>query len=793
MATERIDIVINETGGKRVVNVIINIHQAADRAEKSISIFRRGMGLLGSAVSGAVAALRRLISNLFSVRTLITTIISGYALKQVIDYADSWQTASNKLAAFIDDADKVIVVQEELFAISRRSRSEFAATMTVYSRLLLSQDSLGISTKELLEVTETLNKAVILSGASSSEASAGLIQLSQGIASGALRGDELRSVLEQLPFVAQLLADHLKVTRGELRTLGTEGKITADIIVAALQGAADVVDERFGRTVPTLGQSFVVLRNSLERFIGKLAQATGILKSMSSAVLGLATMLDNLVEIFGAMNTKVSDGPLRAFAGREAAALLVEGSTVGKVLVSLTKELLFTDLVPALGRIMANAAIVLVTSILELLIRFTPQILTIVYVFAEALVSAIITTLRQAAPEIAATIGLRASGDSTESIQSTLAGAVSTIRTGASSAIVADLDLATENIKVYAEGVSYLAGVVREARGELDLLGDAANKDNVILDPKSAGELDAVLNGLRQEIDLTRDLSRSVGENKTIFDGTALAIAAFGENTEMANQKIAELDRLVDQLAHTQAIRKSAGELDAVLNGLRQEIDLTRDLSRSVGENKTIFDGTALAIAAFGENTEMANQKIAELNRLVDQLAHTQAIRKLAEDIGRAFADSFEGAIFEAKSFRDVVESLVKDISRLVFQELVSKQIAGGIAALLGGTGGAGGFGGLLKAFGFAGGGIVDQPTFMGFSGGRPVVAGEGNRPEAVVPLGDGNTLPVVIKNGGSGGSGGNTYSVSVNVHGVQDPRGMERSARQAGEQIVRTLRRYDR
>jgi tape measure domain-containing protein len=721
MATERIDIVINETGGERVVNVIINIHEAADRAEKSITLFRRGMNLLGSAVTGALGALRRLVSNLFSVRALLTTIISGYAIKQLFDYADAWQNATNKLAAFIDDADRVIAVQEELFAIARRSRSEFAATATVFQRLLLSQDSLGISTGELLEVTETLNKAVILSGASSQEASAGLIQLSQGIASGALRGEELLSVMEQLPFVAQLFADELKVTRGELRNLGTEGKITADIIINALRNAADVVDERFGRTAPTLGQSFTVLRNSFERFIGKLAQSTGLLQNTTNAILGMAKLLDDVVDILGALNTEVSDGPLNAFAGRDAGALLSQeqGSTVGEVLVSSIKELLFSDLLPAFGRIMGSTAVLLVSSIVEFLIRFTPQILVIVYTVAEAFVTAIINSIRQAAPQIADLFSLEGSTSDPASIQATLANAVGTIRAGAAADIAEDLALATGNVKAFAEGMSYLADTVRDARGEIDLLNDSVSSESSILDPKAAADF------------------------------------------------------------------------DELLRGISTEIDLVKDLSRSVAENKVILEGSELAMRAFGESSELAGQKIGELKTLVDQLESARALRALAEDIGDAFASAFEDAIFEAKSFRDVVEALVKDISRMVFQELVSKQIAQGIAGFLGGTGGTGG---LLSFLGFAEGGIVDQPTFMGFSGGKPVVAGEGDRAEAVIPLGDGNTVPVQMVGRGVVEQPQNvTYKTDIHVYGVQDVRGMERSSRHIVDSMQNQLRRGHR
>jgi tape measure domain-containing protein len=133
----------------------------------------------------------------------------------------------------------------------------------------LAGKDLGITQKELTQFTESLNQAIILSGASAVEAQAGLIQFSQGIASGALRGDELRSVLEQLPVVADILAKELNVTRGELRELGAQGAITSDIILKAFANARVELSERFARTVPTISQSFQVLRNAVVKTFGE--------------------------------------------------------------------------------------------------------------------------------------------------------------------------------------------------------------------------------------------------------------------------------------------------------------------------------------------------------------------------------------------------------------------------------------------------------------------------------------------------------------------------------------------
>ena len=136
-------------------------------------------------------------------------------LRQVHELTDF----QNRLRLVVDSEEEVRDVTQELFDIAQRTRVEFGAVSTVYSRTALAARDLGIDQSRLLQFTESVSQALILSGASAQEARGALIQLSQAIASGRLRGDELRSVLEQLPVVAQTIADSLGVTRGEFDRL----------------------------------------------------------------------------------------------------------------------------------------------------------------------------------------------------------------------------------------------------------------------------------------------------------------------------------------------------------------------------------------------------------------------------------------------------------------------------------------------------------------------------------------------------------------------------------------------
>src|SRR5690606_16856748 len=233
MAEERIDIVITERGSRVVRRNIEDIGNSARKSADGVDLLKRALAALG----GAVAA------------------------RELVRLLDTYTNLNNRLRATGLEAQNLTAVYQELRAVANDTRSSFEGSVELYSRLALSSKELGVSQRDLIEFTKSLNQAIILSGASATEAQAGLIQLSQGMASGTLRGDELRSVLEQLPAVADVIAKELGVTRGELRKMGEDGKITAGVILDAFKNARDELEQRFGRTVPTISQSFQVLQN----------------------------------------------------------------------------------------------------------------------------------------------------------------------------------------------------------------------------------------------------------------------------------------------------------------------------------------------------------------------------------------------------------------------------------------------------------------------------------------------------------------------------------------------------
>lgn len=181
----------------------------------------------------------------------------------------------SKLRLVTSGEAELAMVQENVIDLARDTRQSFEAVGELYARVARSSKELGASQSDILKVVKAVSQAIQISGNSAHEAEAGMIQLSQALASGTLRGDELRSVLEQMPRVAQAIAEGLGVTVGQLRKFGAEGKLTSQQVFQALISQSEKLNEEFSKLTPTIGQSFTVLFNELKRTTSELLRSSG--------------------------------------------------------------------------------------------------------------------------------------------------------------------------------------------------------------------------------------------------------------------------------------------------------------------------------------------------------------------------------------------------------------------------------------------------------------------------------------------------------------------------------------
>lgn len=224
----------------------------------------------------------------------VGSVIRGatYFVKQ----ADQLTLLQDKLALVTDSVTELAEVQRELFNISQNSRVALASTTDLYTRLERSTKGLNVSNKELLDVTKTINQTLLISGASAQSAQASLFQLGQGLGAGALRGEELNSVLEQTPRLAQAIAEGLGLGIGQLRKFASEGKLTSETVLQALKNQGVLVNEEFSNISLNVGQALVQVGNSTDNFISTFNRATSATKNLASSFSGLTDTIDKLSE-----------------------------------------------------------------------------------------------------------------------------------------------------------------------------------------------------------------------------------------------------------------------------------------------------------------------------------------------------------------------------------------------------------------------------------------------------------------------------------------------------------------
>lgn len=235
---------------------------------------------------------KRIVSSFRPVGTAMGAIVGGLGTRQVIQYADAWTEAGNKIAA----AEQVAGLQarslSDINDIADETRSGITATVDLYSKLLLATKGVAKSEEEVARATEVVNKAFKAGGAAASEQAAGVLQLGQALSSGFLQGDELRSLRENAPLLVRAIAEEFDTTIGGLKELGAEGKLTSDRVFAAILAGQVNIEAAFVKTDATIGDGFTRVRNALTEYIAVGDESVHATEKLVAALTFMAENLD---------------------------------------------------------------------------------------------------------------------------------------------------------------------------------------------------------------------------------------------------------------------------------------------------------------------------------------------------------------------------------------------------------------------------------------------------------------------------------------------------------------------
>ena len=268
-------------------NTTITI-SAVDKTQAAFNSVDRSLKKLQS-TSSAVA---RSVGGL---TTALNAAIAAFAIDKLIKFSDAAANIDSRLKLVTSSTQELTRAQSALFQIAQSTRNSFETTVDLYSRLARSTDNLGVTNAELEQVTKAVAQAITISGSSAASTQAAMVQLGQGFAAGALRGEELNSVMEQTPRVARAIADGLGITLGQLKEYGKEGKLTAEAVFNALKSQSDVLEQEFGKTNQTIAQSFTIVSNSAVRLAGVINEVTGANSSLGGVLRDVSSALDDIL------------------------------------------------------------------------------------------------------------------------------------------------------------------------------------------------------------------------------------------------------------------------------------------------------------------------------------------------------------------------------------------------------------------------------------------------------------------------------------------------------------------
>ena len=210
---------------------------------------------------------------------------------QVVQFADSITSLGNRLRTITPDASEVEKQFKAIAGIAINSRAPLEQVGDLFFRIARASGTLGISMKETAVITDSLSKAISSSGISAAEAAGPLLQLGQALQSGRFQGDELRSILEGMPIVTEALARELDVPIGQLRKLGSEGKITGQVFVDAMRKARDSIVTAFANTVPTIAGAFEEVQTASKLAYNEFEQNSQAGKTLAISLELLAMMI----------------------------------------------------------------------------------------------------------------------------------------------------------------------------------------------------------------------------------------------------------------------------------------------------------------------------------------------------------------------------------------------------------------------------------------------------------------------------------------------------------------------
>lgn len=643
------------------------------RADKQVRNVTDGME---GGFNRADKAASSLSSSFGSLSRVATSLMAILSVQQVAQYADAWTTLNNKLANALRPSEQLVDVTERVFNITQQTRGSLDATASLYARLERATREYGTSADDLAKLTTIINQGFVVSGATAQEAENAIIQLSQGLASGALRGEEFNSVNEQGNRLIVALADSMGVGIGQMRQMAATGKLTTDVVVNGLLSQGVTIGNEFANTTTTISQALQVAGNNITKFFGEnstVKTGTAIFNdaviSVSENIGALSAILTGVAAVMGSryvgaltMATAAKVKAAVASRNQSAAELQAAQAAANKATADLraaavAKERALDEI--RLAEMMKQTAVSATNA------AAAEQRLSVARVAATAAVANYNRAL----------------------VASNAAQAAASSGAGLASRALRLIGGAGGAAMLAASAILYFSQRAKEAKDDANNLADSVNDLSAKFQTMSHTELAATIGKLSQNLptlsDAVADAQKEFNDATAAVQRQEREIANWGTNTTRGRQAAEALGGAQDKLAiATLDLERAQNRLSqtqnainigrATLNGtMRQGIDLLRRdgeeagvAAGMMGKLGDMINFAAKAKEKFNSSSLMVDRpKDAQdyLDKLQDQVTlqselndRKRAQLKAEQDIRKLYAGSANDEKSKLQMERDV-------------------------------------------------------------------------------------------------------------------------------------------
>ncbi len=555
--------------------------------------------------------------------SVATRALAGYmagllTVGSAISKMDTYTGLQNRLKLVTNNQVELNKATEDTFRIAQKTYSAWDSVLQVYQRFSDNAKTLNLTMDDTARLTETVSKAVAISGASAEAADAALVQFGQALASGTLRGEELNSVMEQTPALAKAIAKGMGITVGELRSVAAEGKITSQEIVKALKNVQDEVDALFAKTDITIGQSLTLLNNEITKFVGEAGKGSGAAQALSGSIQVLAENLESIsyVAILGgtALLTK-------AIATQVSALNTKLGSLVANnAATQLQKQKSIESAKAALAEAEAHLANVRATNA-ETQAKFGASAASARYVLAA-------NNVEKATKAVTAAQGKSAS--------------MASLVSGAWGLIGGPIGAITLGVTALAATYMYFSSKSAEATAKLKEQAEAAKL--------TKEEIKALNDEQRKE--KLGDLAATINDQNKALEKQELAVGSALiniQNYAVGNAKVAEISNKarLGTISYTEAIEQLKNQKipSDLMDALLKQVNAYDEAAETAAKTKQTYNLFGIEVTLAGNKAENA---IVGVDKNTKSLTENEKAALAAKNAQKKYADSLFDREFDA-------------------------------------------------------------------------------------------------------------------------------------------------